>query len=245
MVVSALATTLKGMTGAGPRVRGGAARKGNGAASFSAILASKSGFLVQTFAMLMAQLAVTGIVAWQVAGRESVVRWLSAQRWMLFLATLLVAIVLAFLPMPVAAKAALFTAMSSLIGLIMASAGPLNSRVVFNALGAVFTLFAGMFGLGVLATLGGVDLVWLGVALFVVLTALTIWRVVAAVSRDGDGDGGLRRRAMSGFIVGLFSLYILYDTWNILRRDYSGDFVTAALDYYLDVLNIFLELVGR
>ncbi len=51
-------------------------------------------------------------------------------------------------------------------------------------------------------------------------------------------------KAMSMFGLGLFSLYIVYDTNRLLQRDYYGDFVTAALDYYLDILNIFLDLVN-
>ena len=42
----------------------------------------------------------------------------------------------------------------------------------------------------------------------------------------------------------IFSLYIIYDTNNILQRNYNGDFITASLDYYLDVLNIFIDLLN-
>ena len=40
----------------------------------------------------------------------------------------------------------------------------------------------------------------------------------------------------------LFALYILYDTNHILQRNYYGDFITASLDYYLDIINIFVNL---
>jgi FtsH-binding integral membrane protein len=42
----------------------------------------------------------------------------------------------------------------------------------------------------------------------------------------------------------VFSLYIMYDTNNILQRNYSGDFITASLDYYLDIINIFSGLLS-
>ena len=41
----------------------------------------------------------------------------------------------------------------------------------------------------------------------------------------------------------LFSFYIIYDTQTILQRDYYGDFITASMDYYLDVMNIFINLI--
>ena len=48
--------------------------------------------------------------------------------------------------------------------------------------------------------------------------------------------------SISGIV--LFSLYLIYDTNVIFRRDYSGDFITASLDYYLDILNLFLNLLN-
>ena len=37
--------------------------------------------------------------------------------------------------------------------------------------------------------------------------------------------------------------FIVYDTNKILQKDYYGDFVTASLDYYLDIINIFIRLL--
>ena len=42
----------------------------------------------------------------------------------------------------------------------------------------------------------------------------------------------------------LFSVYIVYDTNSILQRNYYGDFITASMDYYLDILNIFVNLIS-
>jgi FtsH-binding integral membrane protein len=44
--------------------------------------------------------------------------------------------------------------------------------------------------------------------------------------------------------VVLFSLYIIYDTNHILQREYYGDFITASMDYYLDILNVFVNLLS-
>ena len=52
---------------------------------------------------------------------------------------------------------------------------------------------------------------------------------------------------VKGFLVfglGLFSVFIVYDTNQILQKDYYGDFITASMDYYLDIINIFVELVN-
>jgi FtsH-binding integral membrane protein len=49
---------------------------------------------------------------------------------------------------------------------------------------------------------------------------------------------------LSVFTIFLFSVFIIYDTNIILQRDYSGDFITASIDYYLDILNIFINLIN-
>ena len=50
-------------------------------------------------------------------------------------------------------------------------------------------------------------------------------------------------RLLSGIGLLLFSAFIVYDTNKILQKDYYGDFVTASLDYYLDIINIFIRLL--
>jgi FtsH-binding integral membrane protein len=45
---------------------------------------------------------------------------------------------------------------------------------------------------------------------------------------------------LSGAGIGIFGLYVAYDTNNILKRAdyYQGDFITASMDYYLDIINL-------
>jgi FtsH-binding integral membrane protein len=57
---------------------------------------------------------------------------------------------------------------------------------------------------------------------------------------------GNRSRVSKGlaiFGLGLFSLFVIYDTNQIMQRDYFGDFITASLDYYLEIINIFVKLI--
>jgi FtsH-binding integral membrane protein len=49
---------------------------------------------------------------------------------------------------------------------------------------------------------------------------------------------------LSFFGIILFAAYVLYDTNIILQRNYSGDFITASMDYYLDILNLFSNFLG-
>ena len=49
-------------------------------------------------------------------------------------------------------------------------------------------------------------------------------------------------KTLSAIGIIIFSGYIVYDTNTVLQRNYYGDFITASLDYYLDILNIFSNL---
>jgi FtsH-binding integral membrane protein len=54
----------------------------------------------------------------------------------------------------------------------------------------------------------------------------------------------LAKKVLSYAGLGIFSLFIIWDTNQILSRDYKGDFITASMDYYLDILNLFTNFLG-
>ena len=78
-----------------------------------------------------------------------------------------------------------------------------------------------------------------GVFLFWALLFLFIFQIISVFA--GTMSIMMKGFSFIGFII--FSLYVVYDTQNILNRNYYGDFITASLDYYLDILNIFLDIV--
>mmetsp|Transcript_35595 Transcript_35595/g.82766 ORF Transcript_35595/g.82766 Transcript_35595/m.82766 type:complete len:85 (+) Transcript_35595:569-823(+) len=46
----------------------------------------------------------------------------------------------------------------------------------------------------------------------------------------------------------LFSLYIVYDTWQIANRLGCDDYIIASIELYLDIVNLFLfilSMLGR
>ena len=54
--------------------------------------------------------------------------------------------------------------------------------------------------------------------------------------------GDISHKLISSAVVLLFSIYILYDTNIILQRNYAGDFISASISYYLDIINVFNSL---
>jgi FtsH-binding integral membrane protein len=79
-----------------------------------------------------------------------------------------------------------------------------------------------------------------GLGLFVCLLLLIILQIVALFTKGYS----MMHKVISVFSLCLFSLYIVYDTNTILQKNYNGDFISASLAYYLDIINIFIDLIN-
>jgi FtsH-binding integral membrane protein len=79
-----------------------------------------------------------------------------------------------------------------------------------------------------------------GAFLFWALLALIIAKLVNMLGPQLSTT----KKMLSYIGLGLFSLFVVYDTSQILSRDYYGDFITASLDYYLDILNLFSNFLN-
>jgi modulator of FtsH protease len=79
-----------------------------------------------------------------------------------------------------------------------------------------------------------------GIALFFGLLIVIVLIFISSVSNTYP----LYQKIFSGILIFLFSGYIIYDTDNILNRDYDGnDFISATLDYLLDFINVFSDVL--
>jgi FtsH-binding integral membrane protein len=162
--------------------------------------------------------------------------------WLLIFSIFAILLVLIFIPMPTYVKACLFLAFSYSLGLLLSNIKTeKNEKQINLAIEGTLSIFGAMLlvGLGLLA--GGIKLGYkFGLFLFIALLLLIITRLI---TRFSDSLSSMQLGLSITGIV-LFSLYLIYDTNVIFRRDYYGDFITASLDYYLDILNIFLNLLN-
>ena len=98
-----------------------------------------------------------------------------------------------------------------------------------------------MFLFGVVLIITGIKLSYqFGLGLLFALLLLLFLSIVQFFMVSSS----FLRKLILVFTLLLFSVFIVYDTNSILQRDYSGDFITASLDYYLDILNIFTALLA-
>ncbi len=137
----------------------------------------------------------------------------------------------------------LFTVWSILTGIELALAlisvdENLGSKVL--AITATITFFAALIGM-----YSGIDFSFLGILLFGALLLLLIGNLL----RLFISIPGANRRVMACFGVIIFTGYLLFDFNRLVKLEERGTAnswyaaMELAIDIYLDMINIFLELL--
>jgi FtsH-binding integral membrane protein len=199
------------------------------------LLNQKKELLILIFANLIVQLGITYYTFMHTSANKI----MPLQRFFIIILMFILIFVLVY-PMPSWIKFILFSIFSILEGLLLSSIKtPSNGKLIQMAISAAITIFV-FFFTGALALMGlGVYLTnQFGLFLFFALLFLIIFEIISMLA----GTGTMMQKTFAFVALIIFSLYIVYDTHKILRRDYMGDFVTASIDYYLDIINIFLDI---
>jgi hypothetical protein len=206
------------------------------APSLSSLLNEKKEFLLYVFANLIVQLGITYYVMTNYSSNKEM------SHLLLFLSQLFIIFILAFVPMPAWLKFILFSIFSVTFGIMLSSLKKtVDPAILKTALFGTMGIFGAMFLAGVSLLLSGVQLgLRFGLGLLYALILLIIASIVFMFM--GTYSNAIKGLSVVGLL--LFSLFVVYDTNMILQRNYYGDFITASMDYYLDILNIFLNLVN-
>lgn len=206
--------------------------------NLSQLLNEKKQLLVSIFANLIVQLGITYYVMEKIQISKD--NKILNNFFMLFIFQITI-ILLLFLPMPIFMKCILFSIFSFSFGVILShiknKVGP--DIIKFALLGTI-SIFSIMFSIGIFLIMSGIKLGYkTAIFLFYSLLLLILIRLFSLFTKS------LQMTKTLSFIgILIFSGYIVYDTNTILQRDYAGDFIRGSLDYYLDIINIFLDLIN-
>ena len=193
------------------------------------------------FANLIAQLGITYYVMEKVNLDTNDTETKKQLKYLGYL-NILIIIIIALVPMPSWLKFIFFCAFSAIWGYLFS---PLRQVVgedaVKMAMMGTISIFALMFAMGLGLILSGIQLGYkFGLMMFYFLLILLLIRIIQLFIPTSS----LTKKIMTICSLLLFSVYIVYDTNSILQRNYYGDFITASMDYYLDILNIFINLLS-
>jgi FtsH-binding integral membrane protein len=212
--------------------------------AFFKLLQSKKKFLAMIFANLIFQLAITYAVMENapVGNKKSGKKQpFNGNFVFVFILQIILLLTMVLVPMPAYVKIFLFSLFSALTGYTFSFLRAITDpAVIQTAILATLAIFVSMFIFGALLLTIGIQLgFWFGLGLFLALLSLIIFQIIEMFL--GTYSTYSKITAMLGLII--FSLYIVYDTNTILQRNYYGDFITASLDYYFDIINIFLDIL--
>lgn len=197
------------------------------------VFSTKQTFLALTFLTLIVQIIITRFTMTKAPKKQN--KWYKIG---LFLASLAILFLMSFSAVPIAIKFLLFCVFSIINGYILGSYDVSEAILQIAFYGAI-GVFILMGGIGLLLSLVGVQLGFkFGLGLFFALLAFLL------VSLFNIFTGDIPQKLMASFGILLFSLYILYDTNVILQRNYQGDFIRASVDYYLDFINLFVNMIN-
>lgn len=204
--------------------------------NFSSLLNGKKELMIMVFANLITQLGITYYVMTNTKQDTKGIKY-----WILVISTFVIIYFLALVPMPSWLKFILFSVFSYIWGILFASIKlRINDDGLINmAILGTIGIFAIMFLIGAILLATGIALGYqTGLFLFILLLGLLIAQIFSLFYKST-----MLVKSLASIGIVIFSAYIIYHTNTILQRNYYGDFITASLDYYLDILNIFIKLV--
>lgn len=195
-------------------------------------------YLGKVFLTLIFQLVVTFCVVLVLSKNPLLMRkifnWVALL--ILFLLSLCLVVAIGSSKVSLSIKFLLFTLFSILFGLMLSPIGLVNRNVLLAAAGGAVLIFVVMFLGGAILTSMKIDLSILGAILFACLVGLLVAALVSALF-------GVYRQHIGWVYFGLvvYALFVVFDTQIILQK--RVDYVQGALQYYLDVIGIFIRLV--
>lgn len=173
-------------------------------------------FIAKVFSNLLFQILVMYFAAKK---SEKLIGPPSGYDFGLYILKFLLLIIIAFVPMQISVKFLLLTVFSVLAGTAIRSRKNLESALKETAY-----IFLVLVIVGVISVQLGIDLRPIGIILMLSLIALLIFRLFNLTSREDYVK----------LLSIVFAIFVIFDTNNILQRDYDGDFVDATLDYFQD-----------
>ena len=203
------------------------------------LIMEKKKFLLFVFSNLIVQLGISYYLMMNYKGPQF-------SFWFMLLVSISILFTMILVPMHPFLKFLLFCIFSALFGTNLAFITNKNNKnekerkeLIHLVMLQTISVFGAMFLVGAFLLASNIKL-GLKFAAFLFFSLLSL--ILARLWVIFSGTIKLHNFALSVVGILLFSLYILYDTNIILRREYYGDFITASLDYYLDIINLFSNL---
>ncbi len=208
----------------------------------SSLLKNRKGFFISVYATLFLQLFITFAIVYFFRLHPKLSN-ISKQSFIFYLLlSLCLMLILVLVPLPIWLKFFIFTFFAMVIGAMLHNATwMVPADLITQALAGTMSIFVSLSIVGIILAMMGIDLGWMGLILLGSLIGLLIASILLMVFDKNKTNTIHKVLLVIGLI--LFSIYVIYDTNIIMQRNYKGDFITASIDFYLDIINIFIRML--
>lgn len=215
-----------------------------GSQSFTKLLKQKQGFLLSVYGTLIVELMITFFIVYGFRNHPALSNATKQSLLTYVVVSLALIFILSMVRMPVWLKLIVFTLFSIVTGALLHNATVfLPAATINQALIGAICIFLALSIVGIVLAALGYDLSWMVWMLLAGLVGLLVAHLIL-IFLDKNKTTTKIHRILIYFGLVLFSMYIMYETNIMLGKDYSNDFVSAAIDLYLDFVNVFTRLLA-
>jgi len=204
------------------------------------IMNKKKVYLLQIFTNLIFQILVTFVIFYKV--NYDIINNNNIIFIMLILFQFGIIFIFSLNIFPYYINFLLMTLFSVISGLIFIRLKKyVSPEIIKTAIFGTLGIFVSMFIFALILFAFGIYLDYrVGLFLLFLLLLLIIIRIVVYIMNEYHST----HKILAIISVIIFSIFIVYDTNNILHND-STDPIGASMSYYLDIINIFTNLVSN
>lgn len=213
--------------------------------TFKTLLHKKSALLKCIFSTLLFQFLVTTLIVMYIYNHSDLFGYITKEGpsllylFLFLLVSIFLIIAMTGFDLSFQSRFFLFILFSVIEGFFLGFVTKyISKEIIYSALSSTLAIFSTFLVIGFMVVYFGYDLSWLGVFLFIALLGIIIYQIVLFFLPPSQ----TQMRFVVTFVLILFSIFILYDTNNILLKYKNNDVdcIRGALEYYLDIINIFV-----
>jgi hypothetical protein len=209
------------------------------------LILEKKGFLLLTLINLIIQICICYLVMIKYTKPITLYEIIG-----IYLLIIIILLIIIFVPMNYVFKFILFCVVSGLTGLVLITFKQILQLNIFNKIKILKKLDIQIIDYLVLGVMSVyITLAFISLFLFIsefhlsyyfgiVIFYLLLFIILGNISTFIFGHISNTIKFILCVGIFIYSMYVLYDTTNILNRNYHGDFITASFDYYCDIVTI-------
>lgn len=212
---------------------------------FIKLIGEKKWFLLAVYMLLALELFITYGLVYYLRRDEKLSKLVDKSIWLYFILMLILILILVFLPpeTPSWIRIIIFTIYSLLTGILLHNMSKIVPEIfITQILISTITLFIALSIVAVFLAYLGIELGWMQIFILFGLIALMIGYLILFVFIKDEKEKKSFYKYLIIFGLILFSFDILVSTNVMLSKNYNYNFVMAAIDLYLDIINIFVKL---